>query len=73
MSNTIVTMLSTQLLDILDAVGGSRYSVYNIESAVTAFDSSPAVGQIGHGPANVSALVDLQAELRWVVMLLTQR
>ena len=66
-------LLSTQLLDILDAVGGSRYCVYNVESAVTAFDSSPAVGQIGREPANVSALVDLEAELRWVVILLTPR
>ena len=60
--NSYICSLSTQLLDILDAVGGARYSVYDIESAVTYFDSSPA--EIGRGPANVSVLVDLETELR---------
>lgn len=55
-----------QLLGVLDAVGGSRYSVYDISSAINDFETSPVV-EIEHGPANVSALVDLEAELRLVV------
>ena len=55
-----------QLLDVLDTLSASRYRVYDIQSALTAYDSSPAVAEIGFGSADVTALVDLETELRYI-------